>query len=214
MKPIGDPRPGIDHVQPATLNRPRIQPFTLLVFNPQYPRFQPSTHNLTVRTLYLCRHAKSSWADPGQSDHERPLNERGLRDAPAMARHFKQRGEPLAHLVSSDASRAQSTARFFARELGMPAERITLERRLYHAEAETIAEVVSRLPDDAHRVMLFGHNPGISLAVEHFTGDGPGELPTCGLVRIDFVADSWKETGRGLGNFVWFEYPKRVLGTI
>ena len=86
--------------------------------------------------------------------------------------------------------------------------------RLYHAEAETIAEVVSRLPDDAHRVMLFGHNPGISLAVEHFTGDGPGELPTCGLVRIDFVADSCKETGRGLGNFVWFEYPKRVLGTI
>lgn len=166
-----------------------------------------------MRTLYLCRHAKSSWADPGQSDHERPLNDRGMRDAPAMASHFKERGEPLAFLLSSDANRARTTASFFAKGLRIPEERFKLERRLYHAEAETIADVVSRLPDDAERVMLFGHNPGISLAVEYFTGESLGAMPTCGLVRIDFVAESWGETGRGLGTLAWFEYPKRVLGS-
>jgi len=166
-----------------------------------------------MRTLYLCRHAKSSWADPGQSDHERPLNERGMRDAPAMARFFKERGEPVQFIVSSDANRAQTTARFFAQELGIAADGFKLEHSLYHAEPGTIAEVVSRLPDDAARVMLFGHNPGFSLAVEHFCDEHVGELPTCGLVRIDFVCDTWKATARGLGNLVWFEYPKRVLGT-
>lgn len=167
-----------------------------------------------MRTLYLCRHAKSSWADPGQPDHARPLNERGLRDAPLMARHLKERGEPVQLIVSSDANRAQSTARVFAKELGIGEEAFRLEPRLYHASVEAIAQVVAGLPDAAARVMLFGHNPGLSLAVGHFCGDSLGELPTCGLVRIDFVADAWRETSRGLGTLVWFEYPKRLLGHV
>lgn len=165
-----------------------------------------------MRTLYLCRHAKSSWADPGQSDHERPLNDRGMRDAPAMAKHFLERGEPLALIVSSDANRALTTARFFSHVLGLPKDRFRLEPQLYHAAVETIARVVSGLPDEAERAMLFGHNPGISLVVEHYTGEDLGELPTCGLVRIDFVCDSWTEIVRGMGTLAWFEYPKRVLG--
>ncbi|MFZ1691589.1 MAG: histidine phosphatase family protein [Flavobacteriales bacterium] len=165
-----------------------------------------------MRTLYLCRHAKSSWADPGQSDHERPLNDRGLRDAPAMARFFKQRNEPVQLIVSSDANRAQTTARFFAKELGLSGDQFRLEPNLYHASVRSIAGVVASLPDDADRVMLFGHNPGFTEVVEYFASEGPANMPTCGLVRIDFVADSWKETGRDLGTLVWFEYPKRVLG--
>lgn len=165
-----------------------------------------------MRTLYLCRHAKSSWADPGQSDHERPLNERGLRDAPAMARFFKQRNEPVQLIVSSDANRAQTTARFFAKELGLDGDRFRLDPSLYHASMRSIENVVAALPDDADRVMLFGHNPGFTEAVTYFASEGPDNMPTCGLVRIDFVADSWKQTGRDLGTLVWFEYPKRVLG--
>lgn len=164
-----------------------------------------------MRTLYLCRHAKSSWAQPGQPDHERPLNERGLRDAPAMALRFKQRGEPLHRIVSSDANRALATARAFAAELGIGPDRFTLEPRLYHASVRAIAEVVAHLPDDAERVMLFGHNPGFSEAVAHFASEGPGELPTCALVRIDFpAATSWRDTGRDLGTLAWHDYPKRL----
>lgn len=165
-----------------------------------------------MRTLYLCRHAKSSWADPGQSDHARPLNERGLRDAPAMAQHFRGRGEPIDLIVSSDAARALATGKAFARELGIAGDRFVLEPRLYHADVPTIARVVAGLPDSAQRVMLFGHNPGFSAAVEFFSSEDLGDLPTCALVRIDFVADGWQGTGRDLGTLVWHEYPKRLLG--
>jgi phosphohistidine phosphatase len=163
-----------------------------------------------MRTLYLCRHAKSSWADPGQSDHERPLNERGLRDAPDMAQRFHARGEQLHLIVSSDAARAQATARCFFEELGMRPDRFALEPRLYHASPATIARIVSELPDHSAHVMLFGHNPGFSEAVEYFTGDGPGALPTCGLVRIDFPVEHWRATGRDLGTLAWFDCPKQT----
>lgn len=162
-----------------------------------------------MRTLYLCRHAKSSWADPGQKDFERPLNERGRVDAPNMAKRFKQRGQAVDLLVSSTATRALSTARFFATELKMEGERFTQELMLYHAGVPTIAEIVSLLPDSAERVMMFGHNPGLSEAVDYFCTEGVGDLPTCGLVRIDFVADKWAQVGRDLGTLVWFDYPKR-----
>ncbi|MBK7946483.1 MAG: histidine phosphatase family protein [Flavobacteriales bacterium] len=163
-----------------------------------------------MRTLYLCRHAKSSWADPGQSDHERPLNERGLHDAPEMARRFSERGEQLDLIVASDANRALTTARCFANESRIGSDRFQLQPKLYHASIDMIMQVVAALPDSARSVMLFGHNPGFSEAVEYFASDGPGELPTCGLVRIDFPLDSWRATSRDLGTLVWFDYPKRI----
>ncbi|MFN3874399.1 MAG: SixA phosphatase family protein, partial [Flavobacteriales bacterium] len=148
-----------------------------------------------MRTLYLCRHAKSSWANPGQLDHERPLNERGLRDAPAMARFFHQRGEPIDLIVTSDAHRALATARCFAEELSLGGERFRIDPALYHASARTIAALVARLPDEAPRVMLFGHNPGFTEAVDFFASEGPANMPTCGLARIDFPVRAWADTG-------------------
>ncbi len=162
-----------------------------------------------MRTLYFCRHAKSSWADPGQEDYDRPLNERGLRDAPNMARLFKDRGDPADMIVSSPANRAVTTARAFARELRIDDDHFVQEPLLYHANVPIIASVLTRLPSDMHRVMLFGHNPGFSEVVEHFSNDSAGDLPTCGIVRIDFVANAWTELTRDLGTLVWFDYPKR-----
>lgn len=160
-------------------------------------------------TLYFCRHAKSSWADPGQDDFDRPLNERGLRDAPNMARLFKERGDPVDMIVSSPANRALTTSRYFGRELRIPDDRFVQEPLLYHANVPVIASVVARLPNELKRVMLFGHNPGFSEIVEHFSNDSAGDMPTCGIVRIDFVADAWTELVRDLGTLVWFDYPKR-----
>ena len=162
-----------------------------------------------MRTIYLCRHAKSSWADPGQDDFDRPLNERGERDAPEMAKRLKQRGEVVDLIVTSNAARALSTARAYAAELGLAKDRFVQEPRLYHATPQSIARVVSEVPDTARHVMLFGHNPGFSEAVGYFCGDDVGDMPTSGIVRIDMVANEWKETGRDLGTLVWFDYPKR-----
>lgn len=166
-----------------------------------------------MRTLYICRHAKSSWADPGQDDFERPLNERGLRDAPLMAERFHARGEGADLIVTSPAVRALTTARAFARELGMEDGRFVLEPKLYLAPVDIIQAIVSALPGHVRRVMLFGHNPGSTEAIGHFTGEHAGNLPTCGMARIDFMVNSWDLVGRSLGTLVWSDRPKHQPGS-
>ncbi|MBS1581068.1 MAG: histidine phosphatase family protein [Bacteroidetes bacterium] len=158
-----------------------------------------------MKTLYLVRHAKSSWADPGMEDFDRPLNDRGLRDAPAMAERFKARHEPVDLLVSSPAARALATARCYAQALDLP---VTEDKRIYEAHHRALQGVVESLPDTAQRVMLFGHNPGFSLLTEHLCEAGLGDLPTCAIVRIDLTVASWEEVAGGLGTLVWWDFPK------
>ena len=165
-----------------------------------------------MRTLYLCRHAKSSWADPGMRDHDRPLNERGLRNAPFMAAQFKAREEPLDLIVSSTALRAINTARAFAKVLDYKEDRLVQDPIIYHAEVTTLMKVVSALPSNANKVMLFGHNPGFTYLLDHLPDAGVGSLPTCGLVRIDLHADDWRAASKGCASMVWFDYPKRHPG--
>ncbi len=165
-----------------------------------------------MKTLYLCRHAKSSWADLGMDDHERPLNERGMRNAPHMAHVFKQRGEPLDLLMSSTAKRALSTARFFADALSKPKNEIVQDRSIYLAERSTLVQAVNRLSSSVDRVMLFGHNPGFTTLLDYLSDAGVDNLPTCGLVRIDFAVDNWTHIGKNSGTLVWFDYPKRYPG--
>lgn len=156
-------------------------------------------------TLYITRHAKSSWASPGLDDFDRPLNERGLRDAPLMARQFAERKEPVPLLVSSTANRALSTARAFAKALGgVP---IKEQPSIYHASLEQLMEAVGHLPADARSVMLFGHNPGLSELVEHLTDENLGTIAPCTTVRIDLHAGSWKEVAAGTGRVAWWQAP-------
>lgn len=158
-------------------------------------------------TLYITRHAKSSWAAPGQDDFDRPLNERGLHDAPLMARQFAERGEPVPLLVSSTANRAITTARAFARALGgMP---IMEQPSLYHASLQLLMELVEHLPANAKSVMLFGHNPGLSELVEHLTGGNLGTIDPCTTVRVDLHIGSWKEAASDTGSMVWWQAPER-----
>lgn len=159
-------------------------------------------------TLYLTRHAKSDWADPRVDDHERPLNSRGLRDAPEMARRYKARGEKLDRIHSSTAVRALTTARTFAQVLGLEAERFSQERNIYLASVQGLLRVVNNLPPGSHAVMLFGHNPGFSEFAQYLTGGGVGEMPTCATTRIDLPFGSWAEVSGGAGTVVWFDFPK------
>jgi len=162
-----------------------------------------------MRTLYIVRHAKSSWSDPAVDDFHRPLNERGQRDAPFMAHAFHTRNEPVDLLVSSPAVRALSTARHFAKALGIDKGAIVEDRSLYLADLPTLLKRVNQLPDTADRVVLFGHNPGLSDLVEHLGDDDLGELPTCAVVRIDLPIDAWAEASMGLGTVVWHDHPKQ-----
>ncbi len=163
-------------------------------------------------SLYITRHAKSSWSDAGMPDFERPLNERGMRNAPFMAQCFREREEALDLIISSTAVRAMSTALIFAKELDMAASSVDRMSNLYHSTVPNLLSSLHNLPDTKRRVMLFGHNPGLTELVEHLCGEDIGNLPTCGTVRIDLDVDEWKLVSRDLGTMIWMDYPRQHEG--
>ncbi|REJ07234.1 phosphohistidine phosphatase [Microbacterium bovistercoris] len=156
-----------------------------------------------MKTLLLARHAKSDWGMHGYSDHDRPLNARGRRDAPAMARRLVVEGVALDRIVSSTATRARSTADEYAAAFGLA---LTEEPRLYAASARTILQVASGLPDECAVGMLVGHNPGMSDAVGELTGEFV-ELPTCAVVECEVDVDLWAELTEGSGRLVRVRTP-------
>lgn len=157
-----------------------------------------------MKTLLLARHAKSDWGDPGLADFDRPLNARGLRDAPAMARRLVDDGAAVQLVVSSPALRAITTAREYAAAFGVG----LVERpELYAASARTILAAAAALPDEASAAMLVGHNPGMSDAVAELTGEFL-ELPTCAVVTCAVDVGSWAELIEGSGRLELVRTPR------
>ena len=143
-----------------------------------------------VKTLTLLRHAKSSWDNPDLSDHDRPLNERGERDAPEMGRRLRERGIRPSVLVTSSAKRTRHTARHVARALGFPIEFIQVEKSLYHASPATMLKVIADLDTQFHHVLLIGHNPGISELAERLSDGLVTNMPTAGMSVADTTSAS------------------------
>ncbi len=157
--------------------------------------------------LYITRHAKASKDDPTVRDFDRPLNERGLRDAASMGARFKQRDEPVDVLLSSPAKRAHTTAAHFADALGIAPADVVLDKDLYLADTGMLLRALGRLPGHARSAMVFGHNPGLSELVNALT-DGPfEELATCSTVRVDLPAEAWSAITRGTGTLAWSDRP-------
>jgi phosphohistidine phosphatase len=162
-----------------------------------------------MRTLYLVRHAKSSWDFPELSDMERPLNKRGKSDAPKMGQLLRKMEESPDLMVSSPAKRAYGTAKRIAREIGYPLKKIVKDETLYMADTEEFISVIKDTPDKADKIMLFGHNYGITYFANHISGSNIDNIPTCGIVRIDFDIGSWNEIENSKGKLIYFEYPKK-----
>ena len=160
-----------------------------------------------MKTLYLVRHAKSSWKDMSLRDFDRPLNGRGKKNAPFMGKQWKARNERIDHFVSSPANRAITTARTIAKELGI--DGITEDARIYHASQSTLLEIVNGLDNSMNSIALFGHNPGFTNFAEYLSGEDFYNIPTTGMVRIDFDVEEWALVSRGIGNLIWYDYPKR-----
>lgn len=161
------------------------------------------------RTLYLVRHAKSSWDDPSLDDFERPLNERGKRDAPRMAKRMKERDIVPDLLYSSPATRAIKTCKEFAKVLGIKTSAVNTDDQLYHASEETLLSRVHGLKDQLDTVMLFGHNPGLTDFANLLTGEQILNIPTAGVVGIRFKADRWRDVRAGTGKLLFFDFPKK-----
>lgn len=162
-----------------------------------------------MKSLVLMRHAKSSWKSSALSDFERPLNKRGRREAPFMARELLRHGIRPDLIISSAATRAMSTALIVAGELGIAPKAIHAEMRIYEAKTSDLLEVVRSLPGRARSALLVGHNPSISEFADTLTREDLDELPTAGVLRLDFPVDSWERIDRRTGNIRLFDYPKK-----
>jgi phosphohistidine phosphatase len=162
-----------------------------------------------MKTLYLIRHAKSSWEFPHLTDYERPLNDRGKRDAPLMGQRFRARGILPDCLVSSSAARAAETARIIAGEIGFPESEITWSRQVYEAGISSLLKTVEALPDQAESAFLVGHNPGMTYLAEYLSGENISSLPTCGVACMEMDIDTWSLAGREMGSLAFLDYPKK-----
>ena len=144
-----------------------------------------------MKTLLILRHAKSSWDHPRLRDHDRPLNRRGKRDAPRMGRHIVEQDLVPDLIVSSTAERARTTAELAAAEFEDEVELETTQD-LYHASPRAYVEVAGRCGGAADRLMLVGHNPGITRLVPHLTVEGE-YMPTAALAVVQLPIDDWAD---------------------
>ncbi len=165
-----------------------------------------------MRVLTLIRHAKSSWNQAKLSDFERPLNERGLRDAPRMAaRVLELLGRPD-RIVTSPAVRALTTAQCFAGVLELGAHNLQTSARIYDASVSTLFKQVRDLDDADRHVMMFGHNPGFSQLAQQLAPCPFDDMPTCAVVQIVLAANSWGDVDHGCGRVLHYLYPKQFRG--
>lgn len=174
-----------------------------------------------MKYLTVVRHAKSSWDQPGAADHDRALNERGLRSAPAVAKFLSKTyfgGNGASRLlpspdliVSSTALRAMTTAQLMQEALALPKDALVLDSRLYLAEPDLILNVVRHLNEDAAHAMIFGHNPGLNDFVDKMLSRTtiPG-LPTCATVIMGLPHEFWGLTDWREAQLIAYVTPKAL----
>lgn len=160
----------------------------------------------TMKTLYLLRHAKSSWDDGRLSDFERPLNERGKQTAPFMGELMRARGLCPDVIVSSPALRARQTAGLVLDAAELSSE-VLFDERIYEASPQRLLEAVSGIDDRYESAMIVGHNPGIEGFIRYLTGEIQ-PMPTAALAEVKLDAENWADTSEGLGKLVGIIRPK------
>jgi len=161
-----------------------------------------------MKTLFLARHAKSNWNEPGYSDFDRPLNEKGIVDAPAMAGFLKDKYN-IDLIISSDAVRALETASAYEIAL-TPNRKVIHEALLYNASRLDISQVVKNISDEYSAVMIVGHNPGMTEMVDYFIEDDFNDMPACGVAIVQFNIENWSGAQINTGELLAFEYPKKL----
>ena len=161
-----------------------------------------------MKQLLLIRHAKSSWDDPSLSDFERPLNERGKKDAPEMAKRLSAKKIEIDAVVSSPAKRARQTAKYFVKKFDLKKKNVVLESKLYEAGDENFYEVVENLKNKWDSVAIVSHNPGITSFAHSLTEMKVDDMPTCSVFAFKISADRWKDFRDARKEFLFFDYPK------
>jgi phosphohistidine phosphatase len=160
-----------------------------------------------MKTLFLVRHAKSSRDDPALPDRDRPLNDRGLKDAPMMGERLAKGGVKADLILSSPAVRALTTAQAIAREIGYDERRVQVDDRLYAASPDAVLAIVRALDKKLGCVMLFGHNPEFTALAQRLS-DTIVDMATCAVAEFRYDVPAWSDVGGTAPAHVALDAPK------
>ncbi len=163
-----------------------------------------------MKTLFLVRHAKSDWNNYEFNDFDRPLNQKGLRNAPIMAQRLKLLNISVSRILASPAVRALQTARIFSEFLDYPIQKIVQVPELYQADEKIFLQTICAIPKEVNTAMIFGHNPTITNMIDYLADHKIAKLPTSGIAMIAFGFDDWKMVSRNTGELKMLDYPKKV----
>lgn len=161
-----------------------------------------------MKTLYLVRHAKSSWKDLSLDDVDRPLNKRGKRDAPFMGKRMHQMGISPDKLLTSPAKRAMATAKAFAVEVDYPWKEVQIVPSIYEASTRDLLAIIQNLNNEWQEVVLFGHNPTFTFFANFYAQPALDNVPTAAIVALDFDVENWENVNSKNGQIRFFDYPR------
>lgn len=182
---------------------------TLLSFIPDLQSQEVQTEK-AVKRLYLVRHAKSSHENPNLKDFDRPLNNRGKKDASVMGGKLQAAGVILDHVISSPARRNRQTAKLLLEKMAIDLGKVNWDQGLYRCAPMILQERIKAIDDQFGHVMVFGHNPAITAVANFFQKDSMIQhVPTSGVIAIEFQTSSWAEADSTNGKLLFFERPPR-----
>jgi phosphohistidine phosphatase len=160
-----------------------------------------------MKKLFIIRHAKSSWKDESLTDFERPLNKRGEKNAPFMGKYLKQENIFPDLIISSKALRAKTTAEIISSNIGYPLEKIDFSKDIYLKSHSMIIEDIKNLDNKLNIIFLVGHNPDLNILAYNLV-NLIENIPTTGVVEIEFDTNSWKDISNKNSTLKRFVYPK------
>lgn len=165
-----------------------------------------------MKKLLIIRHAKSDWGEAGLKDFDRPLNERGKKDALEMGKRLLNKNILPESIVSSPALRAITTCNIITKTLDLE-NKVSLEQKIYDAPCSELLKIVNDLDNQYDFIALFGHNNGITDLTIYLSDADIYDIPTCGMVLIEFPFDDWKMVSKNTGDLLFFDYPKKLQNT-
>lgn len=160
-----------------------------------------------MRELILIRHAKSDWSNPLLDDFERPLNKRGSKNVPFMAKILKKEIQKPDLIISSPSFRTKLTLEYFLKEFEYKGE-VIFEKSIYEAPYLNLLKVIKNIDDKYKTIFLIGHNPGLNDLANFLLGSFEDNIPTSGVLKIDFNTNSWKNISKDSSKLIFFKYPK------
>ena len=162
-----------------------------------------------MKTVLLIRHAKSSWDNIAVKDFDRTLNDRGLRDAPVMAKRLLDKNIAINGFISSPAIRAITTCTIFAKAYGKQSA-ITTYKDLFNAPPAVFSRAIKAADNALNSIAIFAHNPGITDFANSLTKTRIDDMPTCAIFAVQADIDNWKDFEKADKTFLFFDYPKSL----